>query len=276
MIADVLCVNKGFATANPTIVHGLVQGLLQGNRQVRDQPEAHLAVIAKAMQWSVDDTREELKKVHLANLPENLAFFAGTIDAAGSYGGIYQSAVLTYGTQILPNPADPDRFLDQTALKALHSAGTFADQQIAIAPIRTSIRQVIEGEALLAKDIRFLYEPNSAILAANNPENAQYLDTIKRYLQVSPGSVVVLNGHVDNAQVASFRKEGGDSLVRTMGLKAMELSKQRAASVKSALLERYPKLDPQRIETIGRGWEQPAGTDSNLNRRVAVQWFTLE
>jgi NitT/TauT family transport system substrate-binding protein len=46
--------------------------------------------------------------------------------------------------------------------------------------------------------------------------------------------------------------------------------------VKQALRERYPKLDPERIEVIGRGWEEPASQDGNLNRRVEVQWFTLE
>jgi NitT/TauT family transport system substrate-binding protein len=35
-------------------------------------------------------------------------------------------------------------------------------------------------------------------------------------------------------------------------------------------------MDAKRIEIVGRGWEEPAGTDSNLNRRVEVQWFTLE
>jgi NitT/TauT family transport system substrate-binding protein len=43
------------------------------------------------------------------------------------------------------------------------------------------------------------------------------------------------------------------------------------------LLERNPKIDDAKcIEWVGRGWEEPAGTDSDLNRRVEVQWFTLE
>jgi hypothetical protein len=32
----------------------------------------------------------------------------------------------------------------------------------------------------------------------------------------------------------------------------------------------------QRIDTVGRGWEEPAGPNSDLNRRVEVQWFTIE
>jgi len=45
--------------------------------------------------------------------------------------------------------------------------------------------------------------------------------------------------------------------------------------VRSALIA-DPKVDPKRIETVGRGWEEPAGTVPELNRRVEAQWFTLE
>lgn len=43
-----------------------------------------------------------------------------------------------------------------------------------------------------------------------------YLDTIKRFLQVSPGSTVLLRGHVDNARVGEFREQGGEQLVKSM------------------------------------------------------------
>jgi NitT/TauT family transport system substrate-binding protein len=275
IVSDILCVNKGFAQAQPGMVKGLVHGLLEGNRLLREDAEAHLPVVAKALGWSPEQARTELARVHLANLPENLAFFKGTIDAAGSFGSIYQSAVIAYGS-LIKNPGDSDRFLDLTHLEALSKAGLFAGQQVAITPIRTSGREAIEGEALLSKDIRFFFEPNSSTLDANAKENLGYLDTIQKFLQVSPGSVVVLRGHVDNARVPEFRRQGGEKLVQSMALKAMELSKQRAQAVRGALLARFPKLDAPRVEALGRGWEEPAGTQSELNRRVEVQWFTLE
>ena len=110
----------------------------------------------------------------------------------------------------------------------------------------------------------------------NNPENTRLLGDVNRLLGVSPGSVVLLRGHVDDARRDEFRKQGGETLVRNMALKAIELSNQRAAEVKEQLLKLHPDLFPERIETVGRGWEEPAGTDSDLNRRVEVQWFTLE
>lgn len=276
IIADLLLLNRGFAAAHPDWARGLVHGLLEGNRLVRDEPATQIPVIAKAFKWNEADTRAELSKVHLSNLPENLAFFEGTIDSAGSFQGIFQSSVLVYGN-LIKNPADPARFVDTAALQALKKKGLYTNQSIAIAPIRSGNAQVsLEGDALLSKDIRFFFQSNSAVLDQSAPANAGYLDTIKNFLQVSPGSVVLLRGHVDDGRRNEFQKQGGQELVRSMSLKAMELSRQRAQAVRDALLERHPKLDANRIELVGRGWEEPAGTDSDLNRRVEVQWFTLE
>jgi NitT/TauT family transport system substrate-binding protein len=275
VIADILTVNKGFAEANPRLVKGLVHGLLEGNRRLRDDPRANLAVVAKAFKWTEADAAAQLAKVHLANLPENRAFFAGTIDAAGSFGGIFQSAVLAYG-EVIKNPSDPARYPDLTHLEALAKEGLFAGQVVAIAPIKTAGGTSLEGDPLLKKDIRFFYEPNSARLDPKEAKNLEYLDAVKQFLQVSPGSVVVLRGHVDNGKVPDFRKQGGEELVRAMALKAMELSRQRAVGVREALLQRHPKLDPRRLEAVGRGWEEPVGGDGAMNRRVEVQWFTLE
>ena len=250
-------------------------GILEGNRMVRDQLDQNVGVVAKAFGWSEAEARDELSRVHLSNLPENLAFFDGTIDAAGSFSGIYQASVLAYGGRI-KNPIDGERFMDLTHLKALKADGKFADQVVAIAPIRSAARGQLEGDPLLSKDIRFFFEPNSAVLDKQAKENLDYLDTIKQFLQVSPGSLVLLRGHVDNARMEEFRKQGGEQLVKNMALQAMELSKERAQAVQAALLERHKEIDPKRIEIVGRGWEEPAGPDSNLNRRVEVQWFTLE
>jgi NitT/TauT family transport system substrate-binding protein len=276
VIADVLAVNKGFAKANPKMVQGLVHGILEGNRRLRDNQAENIAVVAKAFKWSEADAKDELSRVHLSNAPENRAFFAGTIDSAGSFGGIFQSSVLAYGS-LIRNAADPARFIDSAALDLVAKRSPFAEQQIAIAPIRTATQAALEGDPLLSKDIRFFFEPNSSNLDRNAPQNQEYLQTIKRFLQVSPGSTVVLRGHVDNARINEFRQSGGDQLVQSMALKAMELSRQRAMAVHDALLAKYTDIDKSRVEAVGRGWEEPTeSTDPAQNRRVEVQWFTIE
>jgi len=275
VVADVLAVNKGLAQKHPEMVRGLVHGVLEGNRLLRDQPNEHIASVARAFGWDDNDARDELSRVHLANLPENRAFFSGTIDSAGSFGGIFQSSVLAYGS-VIKNPTDSARFADASYLDALAKKNLYADQKIAIAPIKTATTASLEGDPLLSKDIRFFFEPNSSTLDKAATQNAEYLDTIKRFLQVSPGSTVLLRGHVDNARVQEFRTQGGEQLVKSMALRAMELSRQRALAVQQALVERHPGIDKARIESVGRGWEEPASEQSDLNRRVEVQWFTIE
>jgi NitT/TauT family transport system substrate-binding protein len=276
VIADVLAVNGGFAKAHPDMVRGLVHGILEGNRRLRDEQAQHIGIVAKAFGWTEEEARDELSHVHLANLPENRAFFAGTIDSAGSFGGIFQSSVLAYGS-VIRNPTDASRFANASALDELSKKGLYADQKIAIAPIRSGNTQAsLESDPLLSKDIRFFFEANSAKLDPGATQNQEYLDTIKRFLQVSPGSTVVLRGHVDNARVNEFREQGGEQLVKSMALKAMELSRQRAMAVSDALKARHKDIEATRIEAIGRGWEEPASTNSDMNRRVEVQWFTLE
>ena len=275
IVADVLILHRGFAQEHPKIVEGLVMGLLEGNRMVRDRPDQYLDVVGRAFKWSREDTRSELTTVHLSNLPENLAFFSGSIDSAGSFGGIYQSAVLAYGSDLIKDPPDSGRFADLSALQAAERTGAFKGQEVAIVPIRSGSRASVEADPLLSKDIRFLFEPNLATLDLSNRENIGNLEAIKRLVQVSPGSTLLLRGHVDNARVEDFRRQGGEAFLRTQALRAVELSKNRAAEIRRLLIERHG-IDGKRIEIVGRGWEEPAGPDSDLNRRVEVQWFTVE
>jgi NitT/TauT family transport system substrate-binding protein len=275
IIADILVVNRGFAQQQPKTVAGLVHGLIAGNDLVRRDPEAHLDIIARAFKWDRAKAKSELAKVHLSNLPENLAFFSGAIAAAGSFGGIYQAAVYAYGSELIKDPIDSERFVDLQHLKALEQTGEFKDQQVAIAPIRMSGTAAVEGDPVLSKDIRFLFGANSVQLDLGNEENKKNLEVIKQMLTVSPGSTVLLRGHVDRSKIEEFRKMGGEAYVRTMALRSVELSRNRAAEIKRLLVEQYG-VSTERLNVVGRGWEEPVGPDPEQNRRVEVQWFMLE
>ncbi|MBX9737894.1 MAG: OmpA family protein, partial [Phycisphaerales bacterium] len=275
IIADVLIVNRGFADQNPKLVAALAEGVLEGNRLINASDPKALAAAAKAFKWDSAQLKSELAKVHLSNGPENVAFFSGAIDMAGSFGSIYQSAVFAYGRQYVPDPAPVERFLALTHLQSLEQSGAFVGQSIAIAPIRAAAGSTVETDPVLSKDIRFLFQPNSAILEADRAENTQNLEAIMKLMRVSPGSTILLRGHVDDTLVPEFKSRGGDAFVRQMALKAVELSKNRAAEIRRLLIEKY-KAEPARIEMVGRGWEEPVGTTSDEKRRVEVQWFTVE
>ena len=55
----------------------------------------------------------------------------------------------------------------------------------------------------------------------NSKENLDNIAAIRRLLQVSPGSTILLRGHVDPTNIAEFRKQGGENYVRQMALRAM-------------------------------------------------------
>ncbi|MEZ5302145.1 MAG: OmpA family protein [Verrucomicrobiales bacterium] len=273
IIADILLFNKDFAAAKPEIVEKIVEGTLLHNDKVRSDPAAHAAALAKAFaafEWSEDDAKDELSRVHLSNLPENLAFFRGAIDAAGSFASVYQSANLAYGPELLPQPVASSYFADTKALEAIEASGRLSAQVASIKPVKSSERVALENDPLLTRDIRFYFQPNSHELDMANQENHQFLADIHRLLGVSPGSMVLLRGHVDDAQKQKFRDDGGEALVRKMALKAMELSTNRANEVRTQLLAKFPDIEADRLEMVGRGWQEPAGANSDLNRRVEV------
>lgn len=279
VIADILVFNKGFAQEQPQIVEKIVEGMLLHNDLVRSNPEPHLQVIAdafKAYEWTTENARAELSKVHLSNLPENLAFFNGAVDEAGSFASVYQTANLAYGSELQPSPVAASFFADTAALVAIETSGRLASQTASIEPIRSTDQAPIEQDPLLTRDIRFYFLPNSAKLDMDQQENHEFLANVNHLLGVSPGSMILLRGHVDDLQKDLFRQRGGEGLVRKMALKAIELSNQRAEEVKGQLIEKFPSIQEDRLEIIGRGWEEPAGKDSELNRRVEVQWFTVE
>lgn len=274
MVADILIVNKGFAADKPDVVRGLVEGLLDGNSRVRAGPAPYRKVIGQALGWEEAKVDEELSKVHLANLPENLAFFDGTIDAAGSFSYIYESAVMAYGSEFIPRPAAYERFMALDALKAVQKAGLFASEAAQIKPVKSTDSTPLETP-ILARDVRLLYQPNSAKLDMASKKNVEDLAYLAKMLQVSPGSTLLLRGHVDNSRVAEFEVSGGAQLVQKMAMKAVQLSKDRANGVRDQLVRDH-RVDASRIEVVGCGWREPLGTDMDQNRRVEVQWFTLE
>ena len=279
IIADILVVNKGFAAKNPAIVAGLVQGLMEGNNRVRTAPDACLDTIGKAFNWNRDKTRAELAKVHLANVPEDIAFFSGALDSAGSFEYIYETARDVYGEALTGKPQDIARITDLAALKALEKDPQFADQKAAITPLRTRVgsaeQNPMDQDALLHRDIKFLFQPNSSKLESGKPENTKNLETIVQLLKVSPGSVVLLRGHADGSQIERFRREGGEARAREARMVLKNLSKARCGEIKQILQESY-NVDASRIEAQGVGADEPTGKGSDADRRVEVQWYTLE
>jgi NitT/TauT family transport system substrate-binding protein len=270
VVADVLMVNAGFAAARPQQVRGLVHGILTGNRMVRSDPAAWLPVVGKAFGWDAAQAKTELSKVHLANRAENLAFFNGTIDAAGSFPYILQCANLVYADYV-SEPVEPKALADLSHLDAL--ATQFPGERIEIQPETGGSAQV-EPETVVKRDVRFLFEANSSNLAADDRANRENLERLANWLRAGPGSVLLLVGHVEPSQRDRLRREMGQKDADAM---AQKLGQERADEVRRVLTADW-KVDAARISAQSRGWTEPipGERDMSRNRRVEVQWKMLE
>ena len=109
------------------------------------------------------------------------------------------------------------------------------------------------------KDIEKAYEENTDAV----------LEEIAQLASQYGAANVVVEGHTD----ASMKGQVSAQLVK-------ELSANRAASVKTELLKKFPELNANQFSTVGLGWEKPFDDkDPNnhaLNRRVEIKVIALE
>jgi NitT/TauT family transport system substrate-binding protein len=141
IIADVLAVNAGFAAEHPEMVDGLVEGILRGNDLVRNSSESQLIVVADAFDWRREKARQELRNVHLANLPENIYFFSDPEEETGSFAHIYKAAIDAYGPQLSKSPPDRRLLLNLRPLRKIVESGKFRNQVASIERLRSLTRE---------------------------------------------------------------------------------------------------------------------------------------
>lgn len=274
VVADVLVLNEGFAATHPKIVEGLVHGMLMGNSMVRSNPAEHAPVIEEAFGWDAGEAIKELKKVHLANLPENLAFFDGSIDSAGSFKYLLETGSDLYRAQLASAPISKDSVISLEALKIASKAGAFGDQKADITPIKIDIDlgESDISDTLLSKNIRIEFMPNSADVEPGKSDAV--FEQVAQLMRVGSGSKVKLRGHADNLKLESYRNQPGHdpNKLRAGELKLKALSEDRCASVSKLLVEKL-KVDAARIDVEGVGVAEATG-DAEFDRRVEVLWFT--
>jgi flagellar motor protein MotB len=109
------------------------------------------------------------------------------------------------------------------------------------------------------KEIEKAYDPNvDAVLEEVGKLAAQY-----------GAANIVIEGHTDG----SMRNEVAVQMVK-------ELSGNRAASVKTELIKKFPNFNPNQFVVEGMGWDRPADRDDPnnhaKNRRVEIKVIALE
>jgi ABC-type nitrate/sulfonate/bicarbonate transport system substrate-binding protein len=287
LIADVWAVRADFAKDHPAIVKGLAAGIFEGMDLLKDE-----AFREKAYQWmaegygmQADEVRAMANDAHSTNFGENKAFFTNANDPA-NFERTWKNVTFVYRELgLLDTPARFDEVMDFSVIQDLDKAGTFAHQKdesrATFSPV--SYKKVSAEAPILTQTIRINFYPNSSNVfepqhdesgkrvpnTLYDPSVAATLEKVARLAGQYERAVIAVVGHTDS----SMKGKG------TRFEDVKQLSQDRAAAVKDALVKKYA-FDPNKFTVEGKAWDEPADPDDSnnhaLNRRVEISVYPPE
>jgi ABC-type nitrate/sulfonate/bicarbonate transport system substrate-binding protein/outer membrane protein OmpA-like peptidoglycan-associated protein len=288
LIADVWFARGDFARDHKDICEGLVRGIFDGMAKMKTEAGKKEAALLMSKLYSIPeaDTLGMLGDAHSTNYAENRDFFMNQNNPA-NFERTWNTAYLLYRkmnriTQQVPF----DQVMDFSILQKLENEEPYKssrnEYQINFAP-KTVQSIKAEGSEILTKVVTLHFYPNSWDLRKKITVREDGKDVVKAYeagvdtvleevaaLATQYGAAnIVVEGHTDG----SMRGQVSPQMVK-------ELSANRAASVKTELLKKFPNFSPNQFSTDGVGWERPYDqNDPNnhaLNRRVEIKVIALE
>ncbi len=288
LIADVWFARADFARDNADIIEGLTRGIFAGMEKMKDEAGRKQAAALMSKLYSIPeaDTLGMLGDAHSTNYAENRDFFLNQNNPA-NFEHTWNTAYLLYRKMNRIRQAVPfDQVMDFSVIQKLGDEEPFKssrnEYQINFAP--RSVQTVkAEGSEILTKVITLHFYPNSWDLRKKVTVREEGKDVEKLYeanvdtvlqevAQLATqygGANIVIEGHTD----ASMRGQVSPQLVK-------DLSSNRAAAVKTELLQKFPQFNPNQFSTDGAGWDRPfdpADPDNHAkNRRVEIKVISLE
>lgn len=286
LIADVWAARADFATDNPQIIKGLVAGIFEGMRLLKNETTR-----AQACQWmaegygmQVNEVQAMLQDAHSTNFAENKEFFLNQNNPS-NFERTWKNVSFVYRELgLIGAPVRFDEVMDFGVLKALDTEGVFKDQVdeyvTRFAP--TSYTKVVAEAPILTQVIRInfypnssnLYEPQHNELGTPQP-NTLYDPNVDATLE----KVARLGGQYDRAVIAVVGHTDSSMQGKVSDKEVKDLSQARAEAVKKALVAKY-KFDPNKFTIEGKGWEVPAdpsdALNQALNRRVEIAVYPVE
>lgn len=289
LIADVWFARADFASENPAIIEGLVRGIFDA--MVELESDEAKRVVAKLMGdgygLPASEAFEMLADAHWTNYAENRQFFLNRNNPT-NFENTYKNAVYLY-KQIrqVENPVPFDQVMDFSIIKKLGNVEKYAKQKdtytVKFTPASAGqIQQAAESE-ILTKTVVIRFAPNSHQLDLEiernvggkmvkqlyDPNAPLIIDEIGRLAGQYGAARIIIEGHTD----ASMKGRVDPSLV-------IELSNNRANAVKEAVIRKFPTLQPNQFQSIGKGWDRPADPDDPMNnaknRRVEIKVYPAE
>ncbi len=221
-------------------------------------------------------------------LPENLAFFSGAIDAAGSFPAesINPAEVYSYGGDLIKDLVDADHFAE---VEVFEDAGEIRRSSLDLRrlpsnPFALLGAAAMEGDPVLSKrTFVSCSRPTRRGLnwaTKTTTEKTSKPDWKKMLYTAAPVRRCCCAGtSIIRRWRNSLQDRRRKAYVRTMALlRSVELSKEsRGGNKTPACGARCHGLDASRVaDIVGRGWEGPIGADPELKPPRGAQWFMLE
>jgi len=286
LIADVWAVRADFAKDHPDIVEGLVTGIFEGMKQLKND-----TFKSQALQWmaegygmNVDDVKGMLNDAHTTNFAENKEFFLNA-NSPVNFERTWKNITFVYKELgLLGTPNRFDEVMDFSIIKKIDEKGIFADMKneyiTSFAP--TAYQKISAEKPILTQTIRIGFYPNSSNIfepqhdELNNailntlydPNVIATLEKVARLAGQYERAVIAIVGHTDSSMKGLVPRS-----------EVEKLSMDRAKAVTDALIKKY-KFDPNKFVVSGKAWDMPADPsdpiNQALNRRVEISVYPPE
>jgi NitT/TauT family transport system substrate-binding protein len=286
LIADVWAVRADFAKDHPEIVTGLVSGIFEGMRLLKDETAKvdALTKLAEGYGMKLEDVKAMASDAHTTNFAENKEFFLNA-NSPSNFERSWKSINYVYKELgLIGTPARFDEVMDFSVLQALDKSGQFADMvdENISSFTPASYSKMNAEKPIITQVIHINFYPNSANIF--EPQHDESGVAIKNTLYdpnvtATLERVARLVGQFDRAVIAIYGHTDASMKGRVPRETVAELSRDRAAGVKQALVSKY-KFDPKKFVIEGRAWDEPADPqqpdNDALNRRVEIAVFSPE
>jgi NitT/TauT family transport system substrate-binding protein len=286
LIADVWAARADFAKDHPEIIEGLVEGIFEGMRMLKDDN-----LKAQAFQWmaegygmGVDEIRAMEQDAHTTNFAENKDFFMNA-NSPSNFERTWKNVTFVYKElRLIDTPVRFDEVMDFSVLQGLEQKGLFKDMKNEYVTrfVPTTYQKVTAEKPILTQTIRVNFYPNSSNIfepqhdefgkpIANtlyDPNSSATLEKVARLAGQYERAVIGVVGHTDSSMKGKAPRD-----------EVMKLSVDRATAVKTALVTKH-NFDPNKFVIEGKAWDEPADPadpmNQALNRRVEISVYPPE
>ncbi|HLJ90070.1 MAG TPA: phosphate ABC transporter substrate-binding/OmpA family protein [Candidatus Angelobacter sp.] len=257
LIADILVVSDRFAAKHPQALVKFAQGWIEGVEFIKNQPARAYNLIGTIKDFNIpaDLAKTMLQGVKLADYADNRSFL-GTSGTSSDYDNVFGMAQDMYRElRLIKHTNNPEDSVDRRYIDQLSGSFSTASTE---APIE--YKAPAKGAVPLATQHRSIYfDPNSSRMSL---DSRAVVDEIGSQMRAYENTVVDIEGNTDSTGSRTYN---------------MQLSRERADSVKQYLSEKYG-FPPARMRTAGNGPDRPIDNNTTAegrekNRRTDIKLY---